>query len=166
VSRNNEFQFGGLTRREVLAIGAVLGFAVAVLAMPKFVPAMYTFTDVGYGPMHVLNHPARFTFPGGGPVSALALLIVSGMMIAELVPVPLQIFWVKVFKKKLFTFTPIHHGFEKKGWSEGKVVQAFALSQLAMSLLAIGICAVLGSQSPSEFSRDASSFTYSGSRLR
>ncbi len=52
------------------------------------------------------------------------------VLIAELLPVPMQIFWVKVFKKRLFPFTPIHHAFEKAGWPETRVVASFALTQL------------------------------------
>jgi phospho-N-acetylmuramoyl-pentapeptide-transferase len=72
-------------------------------------------------------------------ILSAALLLWSGVMIAELVPVPLQIFWVKVFKRRLFPFTPIHHAFEKAGVPETRVVFAFALVQLLLSAGAITV---------------------------
>lgn len=70
-----------------------------------------------------------------GSVSALALW--SFMMFAELVPVPLQIASVKLRKKKIFPYTPIHHAFEKAGWPETRVVFVFGIIQLLCSFGAI-----------------------------
>ncbi len=82
---------------------------------------------------------------GGSPTSNVALYIALGvwslMMVAELVPVPLQIASVKLRKKKLFPYTPIHHAFEKAGWPETRVVFVFALLQLIFSMAAITIVA-------------------------
>ncbi len=72
-------------------------------------------------------------------IIAFALLIWSVVMIVSLVPVPLQIASVKLFKKKIFLYTPIHHAFEKIGWKETRIVGFYALVQLLLSLLAISI---------------------------
>lgn len=63
--------------------------------------------------------------------------ILSLVMIAELVPVPLQIFSVKVFKRKLFPYTPIHHAFEKAGWPETRVTFTFVMAQVACMMTAV-----------------------------
>lgn len=69
---------------------------------------------------------------------APALLVMSLLMVAELVPVPMQVAYFKLTKgKRLFPMTPIHHAFEKKGWPETRVVFAFALTQFLLSLAAI-----------------------------
>lgn len=69
-----------------------------------------------------------------------SLLILSLLMIAELVPVPLQVAYFKLTKgKRLFPATPIHHGFEKKGWPESRVMWTFALFQLLLSLAAVTV---------------------------
>lgn len=65
------------------------------------------------------------------------LAVLSLVMIAELVPVPLQIFWVKVFKKRLFPYTPIHHAFEKAGWPETRVTFLFVMVQAACMAVAL-----------------------------
>ncbi|HLO97883.1 MAG TPA: hypothetical protein VK171_04745 [Fimbriimonas sp.] len=72
-------------------------------------------------------------------VPIAAIVVWSLMMVAELVPVPLQIASVKIRKKKLFPYTPIHHAFEKAGWPETRVVFVFAIVQLLCSLAAITI---------------------------
>ena len=75
---------------------------------------------------------------------APALLVLSFVMIAELVPVPMQVAYFKLTKgKRLFPMTPIHHAFEKFGWPETRVVFAFALTQLLLSLAAISFLRVL-----------------------
>jgi phospho-N-acetylmuramoyl-pentapeptide-transferase len=63
------------------------------------------------------------------PEVALAVAVMSLLLAAELAPVPLQIAWVKLFRKKLFRMTPIHHGFEDAGWPESRVVWTFAIAQ-------------------------------------
>jgi len=123
-----------------LPIGSVLGMVVAVLIYPRGGPGF------AFGSLH---SPAIAPNPFVGPhlwwVRFLCVFIASGMMIVELVPVPLQILSVKMRKKKLFSFTPIHHAFERKGWPETRVVLAFAASQLIMSILACGIAAAVDS---------------------
>lgn len=63
------------------------------------------------------------------------------VLLAELVPVPLQIASAKLRKgKRLFSFkTPVHHGFQAAGWPESRVVWMFILVQIASSFLTIGI---------------------------
>lgn len=60
-------------------------------------------------------------------------LLLSLMMAAELLPVPLQILSVKLFHKKLFPYTPIHHAFERAGWKETRVTAMFVGAQALLS---------------------------------
>jgi phospho-N-acetylmuramoyl-pentapeptide-transferase len=69
------------------------------------------------------------------------MLLLCGVMIAELVPVPMQVAYYKLTKKRLFPMTPIHHAFEKKGWKETRVVWTFFLAQLLLSIAAVTIYA-------------------------
>lgn len=122
-----------------LPIGAVLGLVVAVLVYPRTGPGLAFntlnfHTDISSEPLIT-----RLSQSSGWMLREIILLIVSGMMIVELVPVPLQILSVKVRKKKLFSFTPIHHAFERKGWPEIKVVAVFAGCQLLLSIVAIAL---------------------------
>lgn len=104
-----------------LPIGAIMGLCVAMAALP----------DPSY--------PSTIVPPTMLEVRSLALLILSFVMIAELVPVPLQIASVKLLKRKLFPYTPIHHAFERAGWPETRVVFCFVLVQILCSAGAAGI---------------------------
>lgn len=73
------------------------------------------------------------------PEMLAPMLVLNLVLIVELVPVPIQILWVKLFKKRLFPYTPIHHAFEKVGWPESRVVWSFVLAQLVLSLLAVSM---------------------------
>ena len=68
-----------------------------------------------------------------------ALLVLSFIMIAELVPVPMQVAYYKLTKKRIFPMTPIHHAFEVKGWPESKVVWTFILTQAVLVVVAISL---------------------------
>lgn len=52
-------------------------------------------------------------------------LIIGGLFVAEALSVMLQVLYYKRTKKRLFLMAPLHHHFEKKGWSETKVVIRF-----------------------------------------
>ena len=52
-------------------------------------------------------------------------IIIGGLFVAEALSVMLQVFYYKRTKKRLFLMAPLHHHFEKKGWSETKVVIRF-----------------------------------------
>ncbi len=98
-----------------LPIGALLGYVVGQFVLGRYLNGIHYHVPLG-------------------PVT-----VASVMMIVELVPGPLQILSVKVRKKKIFPYTPIHHAFEKAGWAETRVVFHFALAQLLLSALAVGL---------------------------
>ena len=52
-------------------------------------------------------------------------VIIGGLFVAEAISVILQVLYFKRTKKRLFLMAPLHHHFEKKGWSETKVVIRF-----------------------------------------
>lgn len=51
--------------------------------------------------------------------------VISILFVAEAVSVILQVGSYKLRKKRIFLMAPLHHHFEKLGWSERKVVRAF-----------------------------------------
>jgi phospho-N-acetylmuramoyl-pentapeptide-transferase len=117
-----------------LPIGALFGLVFSSLIIPPgngwtFYTPYSTLTSGNLG-----SDGSQFQ-----PLMFVACLVVGFVMIAELVPVPMQIFWVKVFKRKLFPYTPIHHAFEKAGWPESRVVWTFALTQLVLAVIAFSL---------------------------
>lgn len=84
-------------------------------------------------------HPAKI-FMGdtgslalGGALATVAILthrefslaVIGGVFVVETLSVILQIASVKIRGKKLFPMTPLHHTFEKLGWSETDIVRLF-----------------------------------------
>ena len=63
-------------------------------------------------------------------------LVIGGLFVAEAISVILQVVHYKRTKKRLFLMAPLHHHFEKKGWSEVKVVIRFWI--VSGTLAAIG----------------------------
>jgi phospho-N-acetylmuramoyl-pentapeptide-transferase len=85
---------------------------------------------------------------GAGSVTQvwLALGVMSLVMVAELVPQPIQIASVKLRKgKRVFKKTPIHHGFQADGIAETRIVGAYALCQTVLSALGLSAAIWLGS---------------------
>jgi len=82
--------------------------------------------------------------------AVLILAVVGFVFVFETISVMLQLFWKKKFKKKLFQIAPIHHHFEKIGWSETQVVMRFWLiggvcgaTGLILGLLGMGLNGIL-----------------------
>lgn len=71
-------------------------------------------------------------------------LIISAVFILEMLSSFLQVFWFKLTKKlskdkkgrRLFLMAPLHHHFEKKGWSEYRVVAVFSIVEVLFCILA------------------------------
>lgn len=57
--------------------------------------------------------------------TALFLPLFGFILVIESLSVIIQISSVKVFRKKVFLFTPIHHHFEKLGWPEPQITMRF-----------------------------------------
>ena len=67
----------------------------------------------------------------------LTLLVVASVFVIETLSVIIQTFWVQVLKRKLFLMTPLHHHFEKLGWSETDIVKLFWVAGLILSMAGI-----------------------------
>lgn len=59
----------------------------------------------------------------------------SLLFVAEAVSVILQVVSYKIRKKRIFLMAPLHHHFEKLGWSEKKVVRSFWLASLLLAII-------------------------------
>lgn len=67
----------------------------------------------------------------------LLLVVIGIVFVIETVTCILQIIVYKLTGKRLFPITPIHHTFERMGYSEGDIVKIFLLVGIIGSLLAI-----------------------------
>lgn len=55
----------------------------------------------------------------------ILLILVGGVFVMEIVSVMLQVTSFKLTGKRIFKCTPIHHHFEKSGWTETQIVVRF-----------------------------------------
>lgn len=68
----------------------------------------------------------------------IILAIVGGVFVLEAVSVILQVYYFKLTGgKRLFLMAPIHHHFEKKGWTESQIVVRFWIISAIFALIGI-----------------------------
>ncbi len=118
---------GELTIFAVAIVGAGLGFL-----WYNTYPAQIFMGDVG-------------SLSLGGGLGALAVLtknefllvLVGGIFVLEAISVILQVGSYKLRKKRILLMAPIHHHYEKKGWSEPKIIVRFWIISILLALVAL-----------------------------
>jgi len=151
----------------VTAVGSFAWAAIALILMTAVggtasgIPAVVAVFAVSMagacvGFLRYNRYPAR-TFMGdtgsmllGGGTAAIALLLRQPLLlllifftpIMSSVSVIMQRYYFKLTHgKRIFLMSPIHHHFEKKGYSETQIVSMYAGITLILSLIAvISVC--------------------------
>ena len=67
----------------------------------------------------------------------IVLFITGGLFVIEAISVMLQIGSYKIRKKRIFKMAPIHHHFEKLGWTETKIVIRFWIISIVFALIGL-----------------------------
>ncbi len=98
------------------------------------------------------NAPPAAVFMGdtgslalGGALGAIAvaikheivLAVVGGLFVVETLSVIIQVLYFKRTGKRVFLMAPIHHHFEKRGWSESQIVIRFWIISLILALVGL-----------------------------
>lgn len=98
------------------------------------------------------NAPPAMIFMGdtgslamGGVLGAIALItkhelvlaIIGGLFVLETVSVIVQVVSFKLTGKRVFAMAPLHHHFEKKGWSEPTIVIRFWIIAVILALIGL-----------------------------
>jgi len=81
----------------------------------------------------------------GGGLGVVAVLIkqelllpfIGGVYVLETLSVIIQVVSFKSRGKRVFLMTPIHHHFEKLGWTESKIIIRFWIAGLVLALFAL-----------------------------
>lgn len=119
---------GGTESAGSAAAGALMGFLLY-----NAYPARVFMGDTGSlalggfvaGMAYMLNMP-------------LFILIIGLIYLAEIVSVMMQVSYFKATHgKRIFKMTPIHHHFEKCGWSETRIVTVFTVITVLMAFLGL-----------------------------
>ncbi len=98
------------------------------------------------------NAPPAAVFMGdtgslalGGALGAIAvaikheivLAVVGGLFVVETLSVIIQVLYFKRTGKRVFLMAPIHHHYEKKGWSEPQIVIRFWIIALILAMVGL-----------------------------
>lgn len=67
------------------------------------------------------------------------VILIGGLFVAEALSVMIQVFYYKKTRKRIFLMAPLHHHFEKKGWSETKVVVRFWIISGALAAFGFSV---------------------------
>jgi phospho-N-acetylmuramoyl-pentapeptide-transferase len=67
----------------------------------------------------------------------VVLAIIGGLFVAELLSVVIQVAWFKRTGRRIFLMAPIHHHFEKLGWSESTIVVRFWIVSIMLALIGL-----------------------------
>ena len=62
---------------------------------------------------------------------------VGGLFVAETLSVMIQVAYFKRTGKRIFLMAPIHHHFEKLGWSESTIVIRFWIISVMLAILGL-----------------------------
>jgi phospho-N-acetylmuramoyl-pentapeptide-transferase len=108
-------------------VGAALGFL-----WHNCYPARVFMGDVG-------------SLPLGGALGYIAvvlkhelvLVLAGGVFVMEALSVALQVGYYKRTRKRIFLCAPLHHHYQKKGWSETQVTVRFWLLSAIFALLSL-----------------------------
>lgn len=116
----------GLEPTSLALIGSLLGFLVF-----NCYPAKVFMGDTGSLALggYVIATAYMLNMP-------LYVIIVAVIYLIENISVMLQVSYFKITKgKRLFKMAPIHHHFEKSGWSETKVVTVFTIVSIFAAVI-------------------------------
>ena len=98
------------------------------------------------------NAPPAAVFMGdtgslalGGALGAIAvatkhelvLAVVGGLFVVEAMSVIIQVLYYKRTGRRVFLMAPIHHHYEKRGWSESQIVIRFWIISLVLALVGL-----------------------------
>lgn len=114
-------------------LGAIIGALMAFLWFNIY-PAKFFMGDTGSMALGItLGVTTMLTN------TAFLLPLFAIILVAESVSVMLQITSRKLFKKKVFLSTPIHHHFEAIGWPESQVTMRFWIVSVVFVALGLAI---------------------------
>lgn len=74
--------------------------------------------------------------------SIIALLVIGGIFVIELLSSGIQILGWKVLKRPIFPLAPIHHAFLAKGWEEPKIVARAWLAGLMLAIFGLWLATI------------------------
>ena len=107
-------------------------------------PARFYMSDTGTMALTLaLGVVAFMTDTPGDGVGVAVLPVIGGLLVVTVASNIAQVFWKKVFGKKLLRIAPLHHHFEAIGWPPYKVVMRYWV--ISIVLASAGVILALAS---------------------
>ena len=142
---------GGLSLIATLVLGIITWTTNWLLGYQDIAIFCFILAGATMGFLVYNTHPAKVIMGDtgslalGGALAAIAILtrreitfvVIMGVFIIETLSVIIQVFSVKIFKKKVFLMSPLHHNFEKLGWEERDIVKLFWIVGLILGTAAL-----------------------------
>lgn len=136
-----------------VSVISLLGFVILLFVQKQYNLVIFVLCVIG-GLLAYLkyNHfPAKIFMGDSGSLALgalfssialvsnneIILLFIGGVFLIEMFCVCLQLSFVKLFKKRIFSYTPIHYAFVLKGHKETKVVHGFYLATLILTIIGV-----------------------------
>lgn len=146
---------GGLSAIAFLAFGLITWGSGWTVGYEEIAILCFVLVGSLLGFLIYNTHPAKVIMGDTGSLSLgatlatvailtnheLTLIGVAGVFVVETLTAIIQIISIKLTGKKVFLMTPLHHHFEKLGWSEPDIVRLFWVVGfiLAMAGIAFGV---------------------------
>ncbi|MEM9123540.1 MAG: phospho-N-acetylmuramoyl-pentapeptide-transferase [Pseudomonadota bacterium] len=156
----------GLAIVPVMIAAACFGFIAYLVGNVKFAEYLQIHYVLGSGELAIFcgaiigagmgflwhNAPPAAVFMGdtgslslGASLGAIAvatkhelvLAIIGGLFVLETLSVIIQVVSFKLTGKRVFAMAPLHHHFEKKGWSEPTIVIRFWIIAVILALIGL-----------------------------
>ena len=142
---------GGLSAIAFLAFGVLAWGTSWVTGYQEIAIFCFVLTGSLLGFLAFNSHPAR-VFMGdtgslalGATLATIAILtrreitlaVIGGVFVIETLSSLIQIIAIRKFKRKVFLIAPLHHHFEKLGWSETDIVKVFWIVGFMLAMAAI-----------------------------
>jgi phospho-N-acetylmuramoyl-pentapeptide-transferase len=74
--------------------------------------------------------------------SLVALLVIGGIFVVEILSSAIQIFGWRVLKKPIFPLAPVHHTFLAMGWEEPKIVMRAWLAGIILAIFGLWLATI------------------------
>lgn len=74
--------------------------------------------------------------------SVVALLVIGGIFVVEIVSSAIQIFGWRILKRRIFPLAPIHHAFLARGWEEPKIVMRAWIAGIMLAIFGLWLATI------------------------
>lgn len=106
-------------------------------------PARFWMTETGSMALTLTIPTVAFLADLKGEGNAVAVLpIIAFLLVVTVGSNILQIFWKKVFKRKLFRIAPLHHHFEAIGWPGYKVTMRYWILSMVFAITGVAVALI------------------------